>query len=170
MRKIVIIIIISFYMLNNLSAKEPLLARYEALISNDIQIFGIRNYTFRCKTYGIATLETLYHNSSLSSICQKSIERLYKKKPKLQEYAQRIFEYKQLYHIEIKGRECIVYMKGQISLSELLLRNGLAIIKPLFRDKEFDSYFISAQKKAKIEEKGLWSENIFNSCVSKLYK
>ncbi len=170
MRKKIIFAMICFCIINNLGAKEPLLARLEGTISNEIQKFGIQNYTFECKPYGILTLEALYKSSKTDSVCQKSIDRYYKKNPKLKYYADRILKYKQLYHIEIKNRECAIYAKGQTTLSELLLYEGLALKKPMFRDEEFDSYFTNAQRKAKIEKKGLWGENIFANCVKELYK
>jgi len=170
MRKKITFTIFCIYITSCLGAKEPLIAMLDNIVSNEIQKFGIGNYTFECKTYGVLTLETLYNSSTAGSICQKSIDKFYEKNPKLKYYADGILEYKQQYHIEIKNRECIVYAKGQVTLSELLLKEGLALKKPMFRDEEFDNYFTLAQRKAKIEKKGLWSENISTSCVEELYK
>jgi endonuclease YncB( thermonuclease family) len=40
----------------------------------------------------------------------------------------------------------------------------------MFKDEEFESYYTLAQRKAKIDRKGLWGENIFNSCIEEMYK
>jgi len=161
-----------FYILLSLpiDAKEPTLAILNNTISNAIQEFGIGDYSFECRSYGVLTLEKMYNTSKSGSRCQNSIDRLYRKNPKLKDYTHRLLEYKQTYHLEIKETECVLYAKGQVTLSELLLAEGLAIKKPMFKDEEFESYFNLAQRKAKIENKGLWAEKIFNSCIEELYK
>lgn len=170
MRKKIAFVIIYFLIVLCLDAKEPLLARLEDIVSNETQKFGLENYTFECKPYGVLSIEALYNSSKRDSICQKSIDKFYIKNPKLKQYVNRLLKYKQLYHLEIKNAECIIYAKGQMTLSELLLYNGLAIKKPLFRDREFESYFTAAQRKAKMKKKGLWDTDIFTSCVEELYK
>ncbi|EDZ61412.1 hypothetical protein CBGD1_2479 [Sulfurimonas gotlandica GD1] len=169
LRKINIFI---FYILLSLSldAKEPVLAILNNTVSNEVQTFSIGSYTFECRPYGILSLEKLYETAKQGSICQNSIDEFYKKNPKLKYYADGLLEHKQQYHVEIKDSECILYAKGQMTLSELLLVEGLAIKKPMFKDEEFESYYTLAQRKAKIDRKGLWGENIFNSCIEEMYK
>jgi hypothetical protein len=154
----------------SLSAKEPMLARFEYLVSNNIQVFAIKNYMFECKAYGILSLEDLYRKSKQNSLCKKSIENFYIDNPISKEYIQRVLKYKQLYHFETKNNQCIVYAKGEVSISEKLLRNGVAVLKPSCKAEEFEWSFISAQRKAKMQKKGLWGENIFNDCIDVLYK
>jgi len=170
MRKIIIYSIIYINILSNLVAKEPLLAILDTIVSNETQIFSIKNFTLECKPYGVITLEKLYTSSQKNSICQKSIEKFYIKNPILQEFANRLLKSKQKYRIEVKNSTCIIYAKGEITFSELLLSAGLAIKQPIFKDEEFKSYYISAQRKAKIDKKGLWNENIFNDCIKEFYK
>ena len=169
LRKINIFIL---YVLLSLTmeAKEPTLAILNDTISNEVQEFGIGNYTFECRPYGILTLERLYSTAKPGSICRNDIDMFYKKNPKFKYYANRLLEYKQTYHVEIKDSECILYARGQVTLSELLLVEGLAVKKPMFKDEEFVSYFTLAQRKAKIDKKGLWGEKIFNNCIAELYK
>ncbi len=161
---------ICFYIIISLDASELVLARLENTMSNEKQKFGIANYTFDCKVYGVLTLETLYNKSKKNSICQKSVDAFYKKYPIKKYFVDSTLKYKQLYHVEYKQKECVVYAYGQITLSELLLREGLAIKKPMFRDEEFEYYFSATQRKAKMQKKGLWNEGIFKSCVSELYE
>ncbi|WP_424565599.1 thermonuclease family protein [Sulfurimonas sp.] len=137
-------------------------------MSNEKQKFGIENYTFECQAYGVLALETLYYKSKRNSICQKSIDAFYKRYPKKEYFVNFILKDKQLYHIQNKEDGCVVYAKGQITLSELLLKEGLAIKKPIFKDEEFQDYYTAAQRKAKMQKKGLWGTNIFTSCVPEL--
>ena len=75
-----------------------------------------------------------------------------------------------MYHIEFKNQECILYALGEKTLSELLLENGLAVCKPIFRDEEFKYLFYKAQLKAKTNKYGMWKENFINDCIAELYK
>jgi len=170
MRVKITIIFTCLFILSGLNANEPLLARLETSISNEKQIFGIDSFTFTCTPYGVIALEKLYKDSPQNSECRKSIERLYRKNPNLQYYISEILKYKQLYHIEIKEKSCLVYVKGEVSLSEVLLKNGLAINRLTFRDEEFRTYFKKAQIAAKREEKGLWKEKVFEYCIKELTK
>ena len=167
LRKINIFI---FYILFSLSleAKEPILAILNDIVSNEVQKFSIGSYTFECKAYGVLSLETVYKRAKQGSICQDSIDEFYKKNPKSKNYVYRLLQHKQLYHIEIKDTECILYAKGQMTLSELLLQEGLAIKNPKFKNEEFENYYTLAQIKAKLDKKGLWAEKIFSSCKDEL--
>lgn len=170
MRKKKLFAIICLLLTSTIIAKEPLLAMLEDTLSNEIQKFGVGNYTFKCVPYGVLTLEKLYNGAKEGSSCKNSIDKFYSKNPKLKYYSDMLLERKQRYHIEIKDTECIIYAKGEMTLSEMLLSEGLAIKKPKLKDEEFDDYFTLAQRKAKIEKKGLWKENIFSSCIEELYK
>ncbi|MFT7004736.1 MAG: hypothetical protein ACJAWW_002101 [Sulfurimonas sp.] len=170
MRDKIAFAIICLFISSNILAKEPVLATLNTIYSNKIQKFSIGTYTFECRPYGVLTLENLYYTSNINSLCRKSIDNFYKKNPKSQEYVLRLLKDKQKYHIEIKNTECIVFAKGQMTLSELLLHKGLAVLKPIFKDAEFASTFLQTQIKAKREEKGLWGVNIYESCVAELYK
>ena len=153
-----------------LSAKEPTVVILDNVISNEVQEFRIGEYSFRCIPYGVLSLERLYSNSKLTSRCQKSIYDFYKKYPDLKYYAQRILKREQMYHVEFKNQECILYASGEKTFSELLLENGLAVINPMFRDEEFKYVFNKAQLNAKMNKYGMFKENIINNCIVELYK
>ncbi|MEA1892716.1 MAG: thermonuclease family protein [Campylobacterota bacterium] len=165
MRKIIVFMLSSSLIFGALYAKEPLLAELNSIHSNETQSFSVGSYAFTCETYGVLALDTLYKNSKKGSACQKSIDKLYRINTGLKYYTRGILKTRQLYHIEIKNKKCIVYAKGQMSLSELLLQNGLAIKKPVFNDEEFSSDFTKAQMNAKIHRKGLWKEGVFKACI-----
>ncbi|NPA60206.1 MAG: hypothetical protein GXO30_07070, partial [Epsilonproteobacteria bacterium] len=71
--------------------------------------------------------------------------------------------------VEIKNDECVLHLKAQKSISEILLSKGLAIVKPLFMDDEFKGRFILVQNGAKLQKIGLWNTNIFKECRKGLY-
>jgi len=153
-----------------LYSNEPLLAFFDNSSSNDTQTYSVDGYNFSCSAYGVVTLERLYENATENSVCRDEIDTFYKKHPKSRYYIQSLLKYKQLYHLEIKGSKCVVYLGSQNSISELLLSKGLAILKPLFNDEEFKGGFSMAQKRAKIEKRGLWSKNIYKDCIKELSK
>ncbi len=153
-----------------LSAEEPIVAKYESAISNETQRFSIGTYSFLCKPYGVITLESLYSNPSTNSICKQNIQRFFIRNPLDVFFAQKYLFTEQYYHIVFKKEWCVVYLKGRTTLSELLLKHGLGIIQPNFRDKEFMSLFNGAQRSAKDLKIGLWRDNIVKNCLGEIYK
>ena len=170
MLKKIIFFVIYVCLTTFLNAREPFVAVLFNVVSNETQLFNSGGYDFCCKPYGILTLETLHSNSKSGSLCQKKIEIFYKKNPDLKYFTYKILNYKQRYHIEFKDKKCVLYAKGEVSLSELLLKEGLAVQKPLFKDEEFGYIFFQAQQKAKFEKKGLWNDKILESCMKELYR
>jgi Fe-S cluster assembly iron-binding protein IscA len=168
----IILAIIAYLFLNPflLLAKENTLAFLDEIISNNTQIFYIKNQKILCTPYGIVTLEKLYKNAKPNSTCRKKISEFYKTNPNLISFAQQNMKIKQKYHIILKQKKCIIYVGSQITFSEMLLQNGLALKEPNFKDIEFEDDFFKAQKSAKFEKKGLWSEKILKSCIIELYK
>ncbi len=155
-------------MVGFLDAKEPTLAILRTVISNNNQIFNIGNYNFNCKTYGVISIEELKFANEDNEICQDSIKRLYRKNISLKYISLRLLDLRQMYHIEFKNDECLLYSNGQKTLSEILLEEGVAVLKPRFKDREFRYSFHKAQNRAKYEKKGMWSENIPGRCLSEL--
>lgn len=170
MHKIIFFILIHISILTSLNAKEPTLAILLNVISNDTQKFGIGNYSFYCSPYGVVTLERLFNNAAKGSICQKSILGFYKKNPTLEYFTDGILDVRQTYHLEFKDERCVLYAKGEMTLSELLLKKGLAVVKPQFKDDEFIYSYQKAEFKAKIDKDGLWNSKILKECVSELSK
>lgn len=159
----------------SLDAREPILAILTSANSNETQSFNISNFNLTCKPYGILTIERLYAISDEKSdeglICREKIKSIYIKNPNLQYFAQLLLKRQQRYHIVPKKEgECVLYAKGQMTLSELLLAEGLALVKPLFNDEEFKDDFNAAQRKARLNKKGLWAEEIYEMCAAKLYE
>jgi hypothetical protein len=163
---------IFIFLLFNISvfSKEPTLAILRTADTNEYQKFSIGMYEFICRPYGVITLEELFSRSETNSPCQKSINEFYLKNPMQRYFAQNILKNRQTYHLEFKQNSCVLYAKGKLSMSELLIKNGLAFKKPKFKDEEFEHSFTQAQNYAKRLEIGLFKEKIQNKCVSELYK
>ncbi len=156
--------------LSSAYAKEPILAILNNIVSNETQKFSIGNYSFFCEPYGILTLEKLYKNASIDSTCRKKVQNFYIKHPDLEYFSSTILDIQQMYHIEFKGKECVLYAKGQKVLSEILLEEGLAVKQPLFDDDEYNYLFMKAQNRAKFNKIGLWEDDNLGVCINILYK
>ena len=150
----------------SLCAKEPFIAILKNINSNEIQKFGYGNYTFFCEPYGVVGLDLMYERSKKDSVCRVKIDEFYKKNPKLKNFAIFKLYVEQSYHIEFKKQKCILYANGQITLSEMLLKEGLAVVEVNFLDDEFSYSFKQAQLAAKLQKKGLWNTTIQKSCIA----
>lgn len=163
-------LILFLYPFFTLKAQEPIVAVLVDVSSNQYQKFQIANSTFICKPYGVITINKLYEQSSLSSECKDAISGFYKRHPEGKYYAYGLLKVKQMYRIEFKEDECLVYAYGQKTFSESLLEEGLALRRPKLKNDEFEAGFLRAQENAKIKRSGLWEENILRKCVVELYK
>ena len=171
MLKKIQILLSSLLLSFSLDAKEPLLGKLTSVNSNEMQSFNISKLNLTCSPYGVLTLERLYEISADNLVCREMIISIYAKYPDLRYFAQRLLKVQQRYHIRPKeGAECVLYAKGQMTLSELLLAEGLGLVKPNFDDEEFRDDFNVAQRRARLDKKGLWTEDIFEICAAKLYE
>jgi len=164
MHKILYFYILQAVLVSSLHAKEPILSILFDITSNGSQKFNIGNYNFRCNSYAIETIEELYYRDETSSECKKSIENFYTKNPKLKYFSEYLLHVKQEYHVDFRNSECILYAKGEKTLSEILLENGLGILNKPFKDREFEYSFKKAQHKATINKIGLWGDKKLRSC------
>lgn len=164
------IIIFTSVLVSFLFSKEPSLVFLNRVISNEVQNYSIGNFNFNCKPYGVITVDELYVNTTSDSKCKKSVLEFYKKNPNARYFSLNLLKIKQMYHLEVREKECLVFAQGEKSLSEILLENGLAFQKPHFKDKEYKFIFYQAQQRAKYTKKGLWSENIMVNCISEINK
>jgi hypothetical protein len=153
-----------------LVADEELFAILKNAGSNGTQKFSIGKNELECKAYGVVTLEALYQKSSADSSCRKKVEQFYKSNPNAKFFSSNMLKIMQMYHLELKKKGCVLYANGQQTLSELLLSQGLAFMKPAFEDEEFRALFYKAQTQAKLAKNGLWEEEIFHDCMVESYK
>jgi hypothetical protein len=123
-------------------------------------------YEFVCRPYGVVTLEELYYKADNNSSCQKNIQNFFKKNPLEGYFSENLLKLRQLYHTEFRNTKCILYAKGKLSLSELILKNGLGLKEPNFDDKEFNHLFRNAQAYAKQNKIGLFEDGLIEpSCI-----
>ncbi len=170
MHKIIYFLFLQFFLSAVLNAKEPTLVILDAVLSNGVQKFTLGNYNFYSQPYGVLTLKNLYENASLNESCKRSLNDFYKKNPLLEHFSSEHLKAKQLYHIEFKGKGSVLYAIGEKTLAELLLKRGLAVVKPLFKDDEFIYTYNKAQLNAKMAKKGIWKESAIVQCINALYK
>ena len=165
MHKIISIYFLQLFIALSCMAAEPALAMLRSTESNNIQKFSFANTHFACKVYGVISLEELYHHTKTSDGCKAKIQSFYQKNPQLKYFSATLLKRKQLYHLEFRTNECIVYAQGQMTLSELLLKNGLGVLKPQFQDKEFQYAYKKAQRNARLHQRGIWADETFNLCI-----
>jgi len=149
----------------SLNAREPTLAILKNVYSNDIQQFTYQNYSFTCKPYGIISIEDVYNNSNISTICKKRIEKFYIHKSKAKYFSARLLKLFQSYHIKIKDTKCLIYSSGIKTLSESLIENGLAVKFPYLKDEIYSYKFETAQKRAEYYELGLHKDPVLKNCI-----
>jgi len=168
MKKILNFLIILILCSSFVYSSEPTIATLRAVYSNSSQKFNIKQYEFLCKAYGVISVEDLYLESKVNSECKKSIDKFYKQNPNIKYFSANMLKLRNNYHIEFKNNKCILYAKGLNTLSEMLLLNGLAIKKSIFKDKEFDYSFTKAQLSSKVNKIGIYKNKINIKCIREL--
>ena len=160
---------LAFFSLS-LFAQEPTLGILESIQTNTRQIFIIGQSRYKCDAYGVLGVEKLLKNRVLNSACKQNIQRFYEKHPEAKFFIHRKLKSLQRYHIEFQESECVLFASGEITLSELLLKKGFALLNPLFKDKEYLQYYEDAQALARFEKRGIWKDGTIRDCVAELYE
>lgn len=153
-----------------LEAQEPTVALLKHIESNSNQKFSFKNYTFTCTAYAITPLNEIANRESLSTLCKTALDSFYRADPKAKYFALYALSVEEMYHLEFRDRGCLLFANGEITLSEMLLREGLALLIPNFKDKEYRYLYEKAQAKAKREKKGVWGERLQRDCSGDIYK
>lgn len=168
MNKIIYFLLITVVTVSSIYSKEPTIATLKAVYSNAHLKFGISKREFLCKPYGLITIDELYLQAKAGSTCKKSIDKYYMQNPRDKYYSSSLLKTRQNYHVEFKNNRCILYARGLVTLSELLLKKGLAIKASTFKDVEFDYYFSEAQIEAKEKNIGIYKNKIETKCISEV--
>lgn len=151
-------------------ASEPTIAILESVISNSEQKFRLGKAHFICEAYGIITPQKLSKTEELSESCKKSLESFYLKNPYKKHFSLLHLYEMQSYRVEFKEQKCLLYARGKSTLSEILLREGLALLELNFADKEYKNLYTYAQKNAQIKKRGIWGDNLRRDCLAEIYK
>jgi hypothetical protein len=99
---------------------------------NAKQTLLYKNIPMPCEPFGVVTLEKMILMGVKPQECRSAIETFYKAHPHGKYFAREHLHVQQSYHYEKINEGCILYANGVESYSEMLLRNGLALIDPKF--------------------------------------
>lgn len=124
-----------------------------------------QNIPFMCKPFGIIPLETMALKAPDPKECQNRIETYYRSHPSDRYYGAQHLRRQQTYHFKMIKEGCVLYGNGPESYSEMLLREGLALLDPLFDNPEWNAKLRRAQKGAEIQKKGLHDSQIRVFCI-----
>ncbi len=160
--KILLLIIPLF----TLDAKEPTMLMLKGNISNALQEFqALPDYSFKCKPYGIITVDELLTSTKTSKECKAILKKFYLKHPNLYNLHYRYLHRKSFYHVQYEENSCIVYAKGELTYSEMLLKEGVALIHKNFKNEIFEARYQSAQKSAELRKKGIFKDSNTLQCL-----
>ena len=150
-----------------LDAKEPTMLMLKGNFSNVLQEFQIPpDYSFTCKPYGITTVDELLSSEKTTKECKNILRKFYVKNPELYTLYSRVLHRKSFYHVEYENKSCIVYAKGELTYSEILLKEGLALIQKNLKNEVFEPRFQSAQRSAELRKKGIFKDSDVLRCVT----
>lgn len=170
MNKIFLYIIYLSFLFSSSYSKEPTLAILRYVYTNEFQRFSIGMYEFTCRPYGVITLEELYAQKELSPKCKKSVVDYYIENPMDKYFSENLLKHRQTYHIEPIERRCVLFANGKSTLSELLVKEGLAIVKPKLNDEDLFNRLEKTQKYAENKKTGLFKYKDLLECIKDIYK
>jgi hypothetical protein len=133
--------------------------------SNAKQSLLHRNILIPCEPFGVVTLEKMILNSASPQECRSEIEHFYKAHPHDKQFAREHLYLQHSYHYEMIKEGCILYGNGAESYSEMLLRQGLAVVDPALNNKEWNGRLHRAQKGAESLKSGLHDTLIRKFCI-----
>lgn len=164
------IFVLLYLLCSELFGQSHVIAKLISIPSNNLQIFSIEGKTFSCLPYGVITLGSMLQYKKINATCRKEMALFFAKNPEKTQFVARRLHVKSFYDLRYAKGECVIYASGQKSLSELLLENGLAILKANFQNEEFHALFLQSQRHAQENKLGVWSNNTLKICVLGLYK
>ena len=133
--------------------------------NNTKQKLLTKNIPITCEAFGILTLEKISEKTAATQECKNTIAKFYKAHPHDKEFAKEHLHLEQSYHYETIKEGCILYANGNETYSEMLLRQGLALMDPVFDNNEWNGRLKRAQKGAEVEKIGLHDTLIKEFCI-----
>lgn len=125
------------------------------------------NIPIRCVPHGIKTLEWMIRDASTPAECQKSVDAFYYAHPHERLYAQEHLDIYQRYHYEKSDKGCILYANGPESYSEMLLKEGLAIVDEDYNDSEWNAKLKRALLRGQKKKERIHDTDILEKCIEK---
>ncbi|HEX5329808.1 hypothetical protein [Sulfuricurvum sp.] len=133
--------------------------------NNAKQTLLYQNASVVCEPFGVVTLEKMLQNSASPQECRSAIDAFYLSHPHQKHYAREHLILQQSYHYERIEQGCVLYANGPESYSEMLLREGLAVVDPAFNQKEWNARLKRAEFGATKEKIGLHETLIRKWCI-----
>lgn len=140
-------------------------ALLDRIESNEKMRMLYRNIPFSCEPFGIIGLEKMASQAPQPEACKQEIERYWRAHPSHRKHALIHLHPRQSYHFQLIQGGCVLYANGPESYSEMLLREGLAVRDPAFRNPEWDAKLQRAQTAAEKLKKGLYETSIKSLCI-----
>jgi len=137
----------------------------KSIQDNSKQKLLIKNSSQECEPFGIITLEKMVSNAASTQECKKAVSDFYTSHPHDKQFAREHLHIQQSYHYEIIKEGCVLYANGNETYSEMLLRNGLALIDPAFDNSEWNGRFKRSQKGSEQQKNGLHDTLIKKWCI-----
>ena len=132
---------------------------------NSKQTLLMKNSPQGCEPFGIITLEKMIKKAAATQECKKAITQFYQSHPHEKAFAREYLHREQSYHYEILKEGCVLYANGNETYSEMLLRQGLALIDPAFDNSEWNGRLKRAEKGAQTQKSGLHDTQIKKWCI-----
>jgi hypothetical protein len=125
------------------------------------------NTPHSCEPFGVITLEKMGLQGINPQECTQAIEGFYKTSPRTRYFARNHLHLQQTYSYERIQEGCVLYGNGPESYSEMLLRNGLAVVDPAFNNAEWNERLKRAQEGARTYQRGIHATSIRKWCIAK---
>lgn len=136
-----------------------------SITNNAKQTLLVNNVSIECIPFGIIPLDEMAKNGASPEECRQRINEFYQAHPYEKYFSKMHLHLQQSYHFEKDSKGCILYANGLESLSEMLLRRGLARITPTFDVPEWNVRFKNAQNYAQQNKIGMYETLILKYCI-----
>lgn len=124
-------------------------------------------YKLVCKPYGVYTINNFLNDEKVAKECKKELIKI---RPNIKRrYSKALHQKLHLeltYHIRSIDGKCVVYFNDNKTYAQLIVQNGLGIVKRGFKSKNnwYNHTLSEAQKYAKREKSGIWSTPFISTC------
>lgn len=143
-----------------------MLGKMSSIENNSAMTLLDNNKPVKCEPHGIKTLEWMIRDAATPSECQKSVDAFYYTHPHERLYAQEHVHLHQTYHYE-KSEGCILYANGPESYSEMLLKEGLAVVDDKYNNSEWNEKLKRALLRGQKKKERIHDSDILQKCIEK---
>lgn len=137
----------------------------KSIVSNEEMYLLVNKVVVPCKPFGIVPLESLGKKSGQSTECGRELKLFFQNHPHAYNFAREHVYKEQTYHIEFLKEGCVLYGNGPETYSEMLLREGLAVIEKTFSDPEWNWKLKRAFQGAERMKTGYHDSAAKNLCI-----